>query len=66
MPVASITTPGTNIAMRQPHHLPAPRLTNPAKSRGITIWVTPPPRFPQPAAAAFAVPTMFGANISDV
>ena len=33
---------------------------------GIAICVTPPPRLPQPAAAAFAVPTIFGANITEV
>ena len=33
-------TPGTNIAMRQPHHAPAPKATNPVNSSGITICVT--------------------------
>ena len=28
--------------------------------------MTPPPRLPQPAVVALAVPTQFGANISDV
>jgi hypothetical protein len=55
-----------NIARRHPHHVPVPRLSRPVNSRGITICVTPPPRFPQPAAAAFAVPTTFGANITEV
>merc|ERR1719498_1837186 len=31
----------------------------------MKICVTPPPRLPQPAAVAFAVPTTFGANISE-
>ena len=39
---------------------------NPANTSGITICVTPPPRFPQPAAVALAVPTTFGANIAVV
>jgi hypothetical protein len=32
----------------------------------MTIWVTPPPRLPQPAAVALAVPTTLGANITEV
>ena len=32
----------------------------------MTSCVTPPPRLPQPPARAFAVPTMFFANIIDV
>ena len=32
----------------------------------MTICVTPPPRFPQPAVVALAVPTQLGANITDV
>src|SRR5262245_9660867 len=32
----------------------------------MTNCVRPPPRFPQPAAVALAVPTQFGANISEV
>merc|ERR1719183_1720710 len=31
----------------------------------MKICVTPPPRLPQPAAVAFAVPTTFGANMSE-
>merc|ERR1712032_1802023 len=31
----------------------------------IKICVTPPPRFPQPPAVAFAVPTTVGANMSE-
>ena len=58
-------TPGTNIATRQPHHAPAPRATKPLNKSGMTICVTPPPRLPHPAAVAFAVPTTFGANITD-
>ena len=33
---------------------------------GMTSCVTPPPRLPQPAVVALAVPTTFGANITDV
>ena len=32
----------------------------------MTICATPPPRFPQPAAVAFAVPTQSGANMIEV
>merc|ERR1712147_461108 len=35
------------------------------KAHMMKICVTPPPRLPQPAAVAFAVPTTFGANISE-
>ena len=66
MPVRIMATPGIVIARRQLHQAPAPRLTNAVNRSGITTCVTPPPRFPQPAEAAFAVPTMFGANISEV
>ncbi len=31
----------------------------------INICVTPPPKFPQPAAVALAVPTTFGENIKE-
>ena len=32
----------------------------------MTDCVTPPPELPQPAEAALAVPTTFGANITEV
>ena len=32
----------------------------------MTSWVTPPPRLPHPAVVAFAVPTTFGANMTEV
>merc|ERR1719331_280736 len=57
---------GTSIANRQDRSS-----STPAERIGITrhhmmkICVTPPPRLPQPAAVAFAVPTTFGANISE-
>ncbi len=33
---------------------------------GMTLWVTPPPALPQPPTVALAVPTTFGANITEV
>merc|ERR1719230_1216243 len=43
-----------------------PAATKGLKSTAIMkICVTPPPRLPQPAAVAFAVPTTFGANINE-
>ena len=59
-------TPGTTIASRQPRVSPTPNIRIPASSSGITICVTPPPRLPQPAVVAFAAPTTFGANITEV
>ena len=44
----------------------SPKRRSKAKTSGITICVTPPPRLPQPAAVAFAVPTTFGANMAPV
>ena len=44
----------------------AAKVITAAKSRGMAICVTPPPRLPQPAVVALAVPTMFGANITEV
>jgi hypothetical protein len=38
----------------------------PANKSGMTACVTPPPRLPQPAVVALAVPTQLGANITDV
>ena len=54
------------MASRQPIASVAPSVTMAAKTNGITICVTPPPRFPHPAVVAFAVPTTFGANITEV
>merc|ERR1712227_670998 len=43
-----------------------PAATKGLKSTAIMkICVTPPPKLPQPAAVAFAVPTTLGANISE-
>ncbi len=58
--------PGTTIATRQPSASPTPSAMITVSTRGITICVTPPPRFPQPAVVALAVPTMLGANMTDV
>jgi hypothetical protein len=33
---------------------------------GMTAWVTPPPRLPQPAVVALATPTTFDENMTDV
>ena len=57
MPANNIISPGMNIAARQPQpRAYAPILTKALNSRGITICVTPPPRFPQPATVALAGP----------
>jgi hypothetical protein len=42
----------------------SPRLSAPAATIGMTAWVTPPPRLPQPAVVALAIPTVFDANIT--
>merc|ERR1719446_937009 len=57
---------GTIMATRQAVLLDMPAATNGLKSTAIMkICVTPPPKLPQPAAVAFAVPTTFGANMSE-
>ena len=43
----------------------APTVSTPSTT-GMTSCVTPPPRLPHPAVVALAVPTTFGANITDV
>merc|ERR1719331_45030 len=57
---------GTSIANRQDRSssIPAERIGI-TRHHMMKICVTPPPRLPQPAAVAFAVPTTFGANISE-
>ncbi len=40
--------------------------TKNANKSGIANCVIPPPKLPQPAAVALAVPTQFAANIRDV
>src|SRR5690606_33084222 len=57
---------GTNIAGR---HLVSsesarPRLSIAAAIIGIAACVTPPPRLPQPAVVALAMPTTLGANMT--
>ena len=37
-----------------------------ANTAGMSMWVAPPPRFPQPAVVALAVPTQLGANMIDM
>merc|ERR1719454_382805 len=57
---------GTSIARRQDisSSIPYARIGL-TKHQTMKICVTPPPRLPQPAAVAFAVPTTFGANMSE-
>ena len=54
------------MAIRHPRYSAAPKVSMPANISGIAIWVTPPPRLPHPAVVALAVPTTFGANITEV
>ena len=62
-----MSTPATTIANRQLVDAAKPSVVaKNANSSGIANCVTPPPRFPQPAAVALAVPTQFEANIRDV
>ena len=58
--------PGTTIARRQPRVCSTPSISRPAITSGISIWVVPPPRLPQPAVVALAVPTTLGPNITEV
>ena len=62
----SMSAPGTNMASRQPSDCCTPRLTMAARISGITLCVTPPPALPQPPTVAFAVPTTFGGNMTEV
>jgi len=62
----SISTPGTMSAARQPSACSTPSDASAMTMSGMIACVAPPPALPQPAAVAFAVPTMFGANITDV
>merc|ERR1719199_1041862 len=57
---------GTSIASRQDKSslMPMDRIGS-TRAHMMKICVTPPPRLPQPAAVAFAVPTTFGANMSE-
>ena len=59
-------TAGTIMATRQAVSAAIPELTMGLKRTLIMkICVTPPPRFPHPAAVAFAVPITLGANIKE-
>src|SRR3989304_3542069 len=60
------TAPGMTMARRQLANCSNPKLTRAAKTSGITICVTPPPRLPHPAVVALAVPTQLGANMIEV
>jgi hypothetical protein len=62
----SISTPGTSRAKRQPNAWSAPSISTAASSSGMMACAAPPPALPQPAAAALAVPTTLGANITEV
>ena len=64
--ITSIATPGTTSAMRHDESSPKPSIRPAATSSGISACVAPAPALPQPAVVAFAVPTTFGANITDV
>ncbi len=64
--MTSIARPGTTSAMRQPKVSLTPAMTRAPSSSGIRAWAAPPPLLPQPAAVALAVPTTFGANITEV
>merc|ERR1719199_3311 len=57
---------GTSIASRQDKSslMPMDRIGI-TRAHVMKICVTPPPRLPQPAAVAFAVPITFGANMSE-
>ncbi len=61
-----IMTPGTTSATRQLIDWLTPSITTAVSSSGISACAAPPPALPQPAAAALAVPTTFGENITDV
>ena len=66
-PAIAHSRPTTNIDSRQLTASENPSVpTNSANNSGIASCVTPPPRLPQPAVVALAVPTQFGANIRDV
>jgi len=60
------STAGTHMETRQAELLSKPIAWNGLKRhQTMKICVTPPPKFPQPAAVAFAVPITFGANMSE-
>merc|ERR1719221_451195 len=57
--------PGTIIDTRQAAFLLMAPWRGLKSTHTMKTCVTPPPRFPQPAAVALAVPTTFGANIRE-
>ncbi len=64
--MTGIAMPGTTSAMRQAVCSPAPIAIAAATRSGTSACEAPAPALPQPAVVAFAVPTTFGANITDV
>merc|ERR1719464_2000165 len=58
-------TPGTTIETRHAEFSLMTDEKGLKRTHTMKTCVTPPPRFPQPAAVALAVPTTFGANISE-
>ena len=62
----NMRAPGTIIANLQLRNLSAPNPMMAPNNRGITHCVTPPPRFPQPAVTALAVPTTDRENMIEV
>ncbi len=56
--------PGTSSAILQPIACSTPNIIIAPRINGMIACVAPPPAFPQPADAAFAVPTTLGANIT--
>lgn len=66
MPIAKQITPAITMEYRQAISSEIPKLITPAAINGMPKRLAPPPRLPQPAEVAFAVPTILGANIIEV
>ena len=66
MPTTRQARPAANIAPRHAQNSVIPKNIRPPTNSGMTNCVTPPPRFPQPAAAALAAPTQRLENMIDV
>mmetsp|Transcript_11993 Transcript_11993/g.37964 ORF Transcript_11993/g.37964 Transcript_11993/m.37964 type:complete len:238 (+) Transcript_11993:885-1598(+) len=64
MPTKKRSTAGTRTARR--HARSKPKTMNHESTHGMNTCVKPPPRLPQPADVAFAVPTTFFENMTDV
>ena len=65
-PMVRKSVAGTRKATRQAVDSGTPKAMNKAITPGMKICVTPPPRLPQPAEKALAVPTMRGAKSREV